>query len=135
MNRFHVRHPIAAALQAALLGFSLWLGASAHAQLPNPRQLPANAKLGSMQITMPPDMLINGQPDRLSPGARIRAANNMLVMSGAIVGQRYLVKFVREPGGMVHDVWILNETEVALVPPADLAAVNAQLQPPITAKP
>ena len=130
MNRFISLSPSALRRSAAAVAAGLWLAAGAWAQLPNPRPIPATAQLGSMQITMPPDMLINNQPARLSPGARIRAANNMLVLSGAIAGQRYIVKYLREPGGLVHDVWILNETEVSLITPADQAALNALLQPP-----
>ena len=42
-------------------------------------------------VTQPPNVTLDGQPDRLSPGSRIRGANNMLQMSGALVGQNLLV--------------------------------------------
>jgi hypothetical protein len=64
-----------------------------------------------MQITQPPELLINGKAERLSPGARIRGTNNMLVMSGALIGQNLVVKFVREPLGLVHEVWVLTPAE------------------------
>jgi hypothetical protein len=38
-------------------------------------------------------------------------------MSGSIVGQNLLVNFVREPNGLVHEVWILNEAEAKQVLP------------------
>ena len=75
------------------------------------RPFPANAQRAAMQVLQPPAILINGQQERLSPGARIRDANNMLVLSGTITGQNLLVHFVREPLGLVHQVWILNESE------------------------
>jgi hypothetical protein len=53
--------------------------------------------------------------DRLSPGARIRAENNMLVVSGALSGQTLLVAYVREPNGLLHEVWILNAAERAAI--------------------
>ena len=70
-----------------------------------------------MVITNPPELVMNGRPERLSPGARIRNSNNMLVLSGALVGQNLLVNFVREPNGMVHEVWILTPDEARQVLP------------------
>ena len=77
--------------------------------------IPGNAKLGVMKVTLPPEVLMDGKVDRLSPGARIRAENNMMVVSGALSGQSLLVAYVREPQGMLHDVWILNAAERAAV--------------------
>ena len=103
------------------------LGATAllaSAQFPNVRPFPPKAERGVMQVTQPPELLINGKAERLSPGARIRGSNNMLVMSGALVGQNLVVKFVREPLGLVHEVWVLTEAEAQVQtdlarPPAD----------------
>jgi hypothetical protein len=44
--------------------------------------------------------------------------NNLLQMSGSLVGQNLLVNFVRNPSGEVHDVWILTEAEAALKLPS-----------------
>jgi hypothetical protein len=97
---------------------SLWVACSlgatallASAQNPPLRPFPAKAERGVMQVTQPPELLINGKTERLSPGARIRGSNNMLVMSGALVGQSLVVKFVREPLGLVHEVWVLTAAE------------------------
>lgn len=81
------------------------------------RPFPAAAVRAAMVVTQPPNIEIDGQPARLSPGARIRGANNMLVMSGSIVGKLYLVNLVREPTGLVHDVWILTPAEARLERP------------------
>jgi hypothetical protein len=86
----------------------------ASAQAVNIRPFPPKAERGVMQITQPPELLLNDKVDRLSPGARIRGTNNMLVMSGALIGQNLMVNFVREPNGQVHEVWILTEAEAAL---------------------
>ena len=77
--------------------------------------IPGDAKLGVMQVTLPPEVLLDGKVDRLSPGARIRAENNMMVVSGTLSGQALLVAYVREPQGMLHEVWILNAAERAAV--------------------
>jgi hypothetical protein len=81
------------------------------------RPFPPGAERGVLVVTYPPIVQLNGKPDRLSPGARIRGQNNMLVLSGALVGQRLLVNFVRNPTGELHDVWVLTSAEAALTLP------------------
>ena len=75
------------------------------------RQFPAVALRGTLEVTQPPEVLINGQPARLSPGSRIRGENNLLQMSGALVGQPLLVNYTRDSLGNVHLVWILSAEE------------------------
>jgi len=81
------------------------------------RPFPPKAERGVMQITQPPEMLLNGKPDRLSPGARIHGVNDMLLLSATLIGQQVVVNFVREPLGQVHEAWILTEAEAALKRP------------------
>jgi hypothetical protein len=75
------------------------------------RQFPATALRATLEVTTPPNVLLNGQAERLSPGARIKDTNNLLVLSGNLVGQRVVVNYLRNPQGLVHEVWILNPTE------------------------
>ena len=75
------------------------------------RQFPAAAKRATLEVKTPPDVLLNGAPARLSPGARIHGLTNMLVMSGQMVGQRLVVNYLRDPQGLVHEVWSLSEAE------------------------
>ena len=109
----------AAALPAcagpALLALAL-LTAGLPAAAQTSRPFPADALRGELVITQPPEVLLNGQPARLSPGARIRGSNNMLQMSGALVGQPLLVHYTLEPSGGVHNVWILTPDEAARKP-------------------
>lgn len=105
-------------LSAAALLTSL----SAHAQTdgafkPGVRNFPPAALRGELQVQQPPIIAMDGKPDRLSPGVRIRDTNNMLVMSAALVNRPVVVNYVREPGGMVHEVWILNSEEALLKRP------------------
>lgn len=85
--------------------------ATAQAQV---REFPAPALRGTFQVVQPPDILLDGKADRLSPGARIFGVRNELVMSATLVGERLVVNYTREPGGMVHQVWLLNQQEAAL---------------------
>ena len=81
-----------------------------------PRNFPAAALRGEIVVTAPPELLLNKQPARLAPGARIRGVNNMLVMSGAAVNQRLAVNYTLDLQGQLLDVWILNPAELARKP-------------------
>ena len=78
------------------------------------REFPRAALRGTLEIVAPPVVLLDGQPDRLSPGARLRSPTNHLLMTGALVGERMLVNFTREPSGLIHEVWVLSPAEAAL---------------------
>ncbi len=75
------------------------------------RQFPAAARRGMLEVTQPPQVLLNGVPQQLSPGARIKGTTNTMVMSGSLVGQRLLVNYLLNPQGQVQEVWILTDTE------------------------
>jgi hypothetical protein len=95
-----------------------WLASTAIAQ-ELPQRIPpmgANALLGELVVTQPPEILLNGQPARLSPGARIRGRNNLLVLSGALVGQALHVRYLLDTSGLVHQVWILTDAEMQTKP-------------------
>jgi hypothetical protein len=90
------------------------LPATASAQMARP--FPATALRGALVVVQPPEITMNGEPARLSPGSRIRGPNNLLQMSGALVGQNLLVHYTIDPLGLVHDVWILTPDEAARKP-------------------
>ncbi len=75
------------------------------------RQFPPAAKRAVLEVKAPPEVLLNGASARLSPGARIHGLTNMLVMSSQMIGQRLVVNYLRDPQGLVHEVWILSEAE------------------------
>jgi hypothetical protein len=77
------------------------------------REAPKDVKPGRLVVTAPPIITMDGKPDRLSPGSRIRDTNNMLLLSGSVVGQSLPVVYRREPSGMVHEVWVLTPDEYA----------------------
>ncbi|MDP2418033.1 hypothetical protein [Hydrogenophaga sp.] len=98
------------ALALCLLAISLWPAAQAQNL---PRQFPAQALRGTLVVVQPPAITLDGKPAQLSPGARIRSQNNMLAMSGALVGQELTVNYLLESHGLVHEVWILTPAETA----------------------
>ena len=75
------------------------------------RAFPVSAKRGFMEVLAPPEVIVNGTPERLSPGHRIRGPNNMLVMSGQLAGRKLVVNYVRNPQGELQEVWILTARE------------------------
>ena len=81
-----------------------------------PRNFPATALRGEIVITQPPELLLNQSPARLAPGARIRSADNLLLLSGAAVNQRLLVHYTLDLHGHLLDVWVLTPTELARKP-------------------
>lgn len=100
----------------AVLATALLLPAAATFAQVLPRTFPATALRGTLQVTQPPEVLINGRPARLSPGARIRGSNNLLQMSGALVGEQLLVHYTLDTLGNVHLVWVLTAEESARDP-------------------
>ena len=97
------------ALAIPLLGMAAWASAQV-----NVRPFPPTAQRGVMVVVAPPIIELSGKADRLSPGSRIRGMNNMLLMSGSVIGQSLVVNFVRNPTGEVHEVWVLTPAEAAL---------------------
>lgn len=89
------------------------------------RSFPANALRGELLIEQPPAALLNGQPARLAPGARIRGENNLLLVSGALAGRRVTVNYTVDIQGLVLDVWVLTAEERSRQPWPTTAAEAA----------
>lgn len=86
------------------------------------REAPKDVVAGRLVITAPPIVTMNGKPDRLSPGARIRDLNNMLVMSASVVGKELPVVYRRDPSGLIHEAWILTPAEYAKLGGVDVSS-------------
>ena len=96
-------------------------GAAAQSEVPRPqtqneslvggRTFPVGTLRGKFMVVDGADVELDGKPDRMAPGARIRSPQNMLVMSGAITGQKYLVNYTRDAAGLLREVWILTPDE------------------------
>lgn len=101
---------ICALLTGAATTFSSQARAQAQMQTMH-RNFPKAALRGELTVTAPPAIELDGRADRLSPGARIHDAQNMLAMSGALVGQALTVNYLRDAAGLVSEVWILSPEE------------------------
>ena len=80
------------------------------------RKFPPDALRGALVVQSPPEVLLGGAPARLAPGVRIRGANNLLLMSATLTGQRLLVHYTLNPQGHLKDVWVLTPQEAAKQP-------------------
>ena len=98
------------AASAALAGLFLTFADTAVAQGIE-RSAPKDVVLGRMLVTAPPQITMDGKPEQLSPGSRIRDLNNMLVLSGGIAGKDLPVVYRRDAAGLVHEVWMLTDDE------------------------
>ncbi|MDB5884429.1 MAG: hypothetical protein JWR74_600 [Polaromonas sp.] len=107
------------ALLAVLAAPALLTACAGNSSGPTPavRQFPAAALRGEMVVVAAPVITLDGKAERLSPGSRIRDANNMLVMSGTLANKKLVVNYLRENAGNVHEVWVLNPEEARLKRP------------------
>jgi len=81
-----------------------------------PRAFPANALRGEVVVTQPPALLLNGQPARFAPGARVRGQNNLLLTQAALAGGKFVVHYTRDASGALADMCVLTPTELANQP-------------------
>jgi hypothetical protein len=108
---------LALALPTGLVAVLMTLALPASAQTASSdsslsvRQFPKTALRGVLVVKAPPEVSLNGKPDRLSPGARIRNLNNNFVTPGALVDQELLVNYTRDSIGQVYEVWVLSAEE------------------------
>ena len=117
MNRCTFRTPFTRPLRIALMLTSLLFASSSWAQL-GLRPFPPKTQRAVMQVTQPPELLLNGVLERFSPGARIHGRDNLIVMSGTLTDSRFLVNYVRESSGQIYEVWILTDAEAAQALPS-----------------
>lgn len=100
-------------LRCVLIGLTLSAATFvAQAQAVVARQFPATALRGEMVFGQPPQVLLNDKPARMVPASRIRGPNNLLVLSGSLIGSRAAVHYTLDHQGFVKDVWILREDEL-----------------------
>ena len=111
MKRCTTQFLAAVLFAAASASLALPAGAQTEDPIPSLRQFPDSAIRGVLTVLAAPDIAINGKLDRLSPAARIRDANNNLVLSGTVSGQKLLVNYLRDNTGLVQQVWILSSDE------------------------
>jgi len=90
------------------------------------RNFPQNALRGKIAFGTPPSIQLNGNATTLATGARIHGVNNLLVLTGQLIGSQADVDYTTDLEGRVFEVWILSPSEAANKPwpttPAEAAA-------------
>jgi hypothetical protein len=114
MYRCLPRAPWAAASWLAVCAAVCATALPAHAQMT--RNFPAVALRGVVAFTDPPVITLNKLAAQLAPGVRIRAANNGLLLQGALTGQTLTVHYTQEFSGLINQVWLLTDEELARKP-------------------
>ena len=101
----------------AIAAFGLVACASAQS-----RAFPQNTLRGAIVFNADRQLTLNGRDTSLTPGARVRNQQNMIVLPETLVGAKWLVNYTFDMGGaQVRDVWILTPDEAAVRPwPATL---------------
>lgn len=106
------RRTLSAACAAALALLPLLAGAQV-ATDQFQRRFPEQARRGVLRVATAPEILLDGKPERLSPGSRIRTEANLIVPPQQLIGQELQVNYTREGLGLVHEVWVLTPAEQA----------------------
>ena len=116
MNRCTFR--LAAALLLTLsAALSTWPALAQTDSAPVVRDFPKNALRGQLVVLAPPEISMDGKPDRLSPGARLRSSDNLLLLTGQVINQNLTVNYLRDNMGLVQQVWVLTDAEAKLKRP------------------
>lgn len=118
---------LAAALALGLAAAATLLPAPTHAQAQ--RLFPHGVQRGQISFGDPPQVLLDGRPERLAPGARVRNEHNMIALSGTLRGRSFLVNYLRDPAGVVREIWILNAAEAAGSLPGQAGVPTERVSP------
>lgn len=89
------------------------------------RRFAAHVLRGDVTFTAPPEVLLNGQPTRLAPAARVRGPDDMGVAPSQLAGQRVVVNYTTDLMGQPLEVWLLRPSEAASVWPRSRAEAQA----------
>ncbi len=121
-------------LRCAVLGLAaLTFVSTAASQVP--RLFPAQALRAELRGVAPPDVLINGKPARLAPGARIRNEENRFEVIGSLAGRQLVVHYTMDAGGQLLELWILTASERANLPwPTTMAQAQSWQFDPVAQK-
>ena len=84
--------------------------------LATPRPFPQTALRGTLAAAAYPQILINGQIQTLSPGAKIMSRQNTIIMPTSLMNNVYIVNYTVDKQGYIDKIWILTDEELAQNP-------------------
>lgn len=106
MNRWS--NPLYLLCTVTLAFASLLVNLSAQAQV---RNFPNDVARGTVTFVAPPQVLVNNRSEFLAPGVRVRNEQNLLALTGSLLGKTFLVNYLRDPAGLIREIWILTPDE------------------------
>jgi len=99
-----------------LLCFGALLGTAVLAQPQVARNFPQNALRGEVVVQNAHEALVDGQPARFAPGLRIRGQDNLMLVSGVLIGQKFIGHYTVDSYGLLNQLWVLRDDELANKP-------------------
>lgn len=83
------------------------------------RNFPPNAQFGELVVSNFPEVTLNGETIRTTPGFRLFSPERTLVFASNYQGQKLAVGYVVEPQTQwLHTAWILTPAEIEKYKPA-----------------
>ena len=115
MNRWTKFNPFFFWLALAItgIGASLLLSTGARAQV---RNFPHDVMRAKIAFVAPPQVLVDGREEFLAPGVRVRNEQNLLALTGSLLGRIHTVNYLRDPAGLIREIWLLSPDEAAMMP-------------------
>jgi hypothetical protein len=95
------------------------------------RNFPQNALRGGIVFGTPPAILLNGVNTQTAASVRIHGLDNLIMMSGQLVGARAVVDYTIDLQGAIKEIWILSAIERARLWPTTAADAAAWAFDPI----
>ena len=81
------------------------------------RNFPQGALRAGIVFGTPPAIVLNGVNTQTAPSVRIHGLDNLIMMSGQLVGARAVVDYTTDLQGVVKEIWILSAAEQAVLWP------------------
>ena len=69
------------------------------------------AQVASVQFDVFPNIVLNGQVNRLAPGARIWNQQNLITMPASLYAQQFVVRYTLNNEKQIDRIWILRDEE------------------------
>ena len=98
------------------------------------RVFPKGTVRGQMHFVRDKEVFVNGQREKLSPGVRLHDEKGRIPLRGALDGKAYTVNYVRDPRGVIREVWLLTPQEAQQPMPMDAASMRREQQQQIRMK-
>ena len=90
------------------------------------RNFPQRALRGKIVFGTPPFIQLDGNVTQMAAAYRVHGYNNLVLMSGQLIGVEGAVDYALDVNGQVYEVWLLTPAEAAKKPwprtPAEAAA-------------